>query len=108
MLGSPWGWSLALPLFLPGRNRSAGLPGEGTDRIDPAKDCGEKVGQRWNRTPAEGGRGSKCAETPYTRPGWGGYFLIHERMALSLEIGRSRQGFSWDCGIEEKTREKIH
>lgn len=50
-----------MPPFLPGkRNRSAGLPGEGTDRIDPAKKTpqGEGGAEVESRTPAEGGRGA--------------------------------------------------
>ena len=63
---------------------------------------GEKVGQRWNpgRRRRGGGAREMCWDTLH-QAGLGWVFLIHERVALSLEIGRGRQGVFlglWDWG----------
>lgn len=93
-----WDWSRALPSFQPGRrNWSACLPGEGKDRIDPAK----KAPRGEGGAEVESWMLGKVLR--HLTPGRvvGGYFLIHERVALSLEIGRGTQRVFvglWDCG----------
>lgn len=104
------GKSLGLPGLEPGschfpsrdvqgrKKWSARLPGEGMGSITSRsrgswlkRHPGERVGRRWN------------PGAPYTRPALGGYIYIFKPLkgvALSLETGKGRQGFSWDCGIE--------
>ena len=62
------------------RNRSAGLPGEGTDRIDPAKKTlrGEGGAEVESWTPAEAGRGAGNVLRHLT-PGRGGVGIFNSR-----------------------------
>lgn len=71
-----------MPLFLPGkRNRSAGLPGEGTDRIDPAKKTprGEGGAEVESRTPAEGGGRGSGNVLRHLTPGLVGVGIFNSR-----------------------------
>lgn len=101
-----WDWSRALPSFLPGRrNWSACLPGEGKDRIDPAK-----------KTP----RGEGGAEVEswmlgkvlrHLTPGRvvGGLFFNSRKGSFEFRNWEGyAEGFRGIVGLREKAREKIH